>query len=234
MNGLTAKLRSTPMIARVAPYIIFVALTALQGKFGEASKYWFYFAKSVVGVWLIWAVWPVVKEMRWTFSLEAVLVGVGVIVAWIALDRFYPKLDEIFNWLFNRPPSEPVKAWNPHEQFGVGSDMAWLFIMTRILGSTLVVPPLEEMFFRSFVYRYVIKQDFEQVSLRIFHLGSFVITSVLFAFIHREWLAGILCGMAYQWLVLRKGHLGDAMTAHAISNLLLGGWVVYKGAWQFW
>ena len=80
MNGLTAKLRSTPMIARVAPYIIFVALTALQGQFGEESKYWFYFAKSVVGVWLIWAVWPVVKEMRWTFSIEAVLVGVGVIV----------------------------------------------------------------------------------------------------------------------------------------------------------
>jgi hypothetical protein len=24
------------------------------------------------------------------------------------------------------------------------------------------------------------------------------------------------------------------MTAHAITNLLLGVWVVAKGAWQFW
>ena len=92
MNALTQKLRSTPLIARVAPYIIFVALTALQGKFGEASKYWFYLAKTLVGVWLIWAMLPVVKEMRWTFSLEAVLVGVGVIVVSIALDSYYPKV----------------------------------------------------------------------------------------------------------------------------------------------
>lgn len=223
MNALIQKLRSTPLIARVAPYIIFVALTALQGKFGEASKYWFYLAKTLVGVWLIWVMLPVVKEMRWSFSLEAVLVGVGVIVVWIALDPYYPKL-----------PMAAGTPWNPHEQFGAGSALAWLFIVTRILGSTLVVPMIEETFFRSFLYRYIVKPNFEEVSLKLFHLGAFLITCVLFGFIHREWLAGILCGMAYQWLVLRKGHLGDAITAHAISNLLLGAWVVYKGAWQFW
>jgi membrane protease YdiL (CAAX protease family) len=43
-----------------------------------------------------------------------------------------------------------------------------------------------------------------------------------------------LCGAAYQWLVLRKGRLGDAMTAHAITNFLLGAWIVWRGAWQFW
>ena len=223
MNAIIAKLRSTPLIVRVAPYIIFVALTALQGKFGEASKYWFYLAKTLAGVWLIWVMLPVVKEMRWTFSLEAVLVGVGVIVVWITLDPYYPKL-----------PMAAGTPWNPHEQFGAGSALAWLFIVTRMLGSTLVVPMIEETFFRSFLYRYIVKPNFEEVSLKLFHLGAFLITSVLFGLIHREWLAGILCGMAYQWLVLRKGHLGDAITAHAISNLLLGAWVVYKGAWQFW
>jgi uncharacterized protein len=229
MDALTAKLRSSPFIARVAPYIIFVALTALQGKFGDASKYWFYLAKTIVGIWLVWAMWPVVKEMRWTFSIEAVFVGVGVIVVWIALDPFYPKLDQLFGG-----KSGPPKLWNPHEQFGAGSALAWTIIVARILGSTLIVPPIEETFFRSFIYRYIVQKDFEQVALKTFHLGAFVITSVLFGLIHREWLAGILCGMAYQWLVLRKGHLGDAMTAHAISNFLLGAWVVYKGAWEFW
>ncbi|MGZ8938817.1 MAG: CAAX prenyl protease-related protein [Limisphaerales bacterium] len=223
MSAIKTKLRSTPLIVRVAPYIIFVALTALQGKFGEASKYWFYLAKTLVGVWLIWVMLPAVKEMRWSFSIEAVLVGVGVIVVWIALDPYYPKL-----------PMAAGTPWNPHGQFGAGSALAWLFIITRLLGSTLVVPMIEETFFRSFLYRYIVKPNFEEVSLKLFHLGAFLITSVLFGLIHREWLAGILCGMAYQWLVLRKGHLGDAITAHAISNLLLGAWVVYKGAWQFW
>jgi CAAX prenyl protease-like protein len=63
---------------------------------------------------------------------------------------------------------------------------------------------------------------------------SFLVTSLIFGLSHREWLAGILCGFSYQWLVIRKGHLGDAVTAHAISNLLLGLWVVYQGAWKFW
>jgi CAAX prenyl protease-like protein len=222
MDALTAKLRSSPMIARVAPYFIFVALTALQGWFGENSKYWFYFAKSIVGIWLIWAILPVVKEIRWTFSLEAVLVGVGVIVIWIALDSYYPKL------------VQGGKSWNPHEAFGAGSTLAWFFIVARILGSTLVVPPLEEAFFRSFLYRYIVKENFEEVSLKFFHFVPMIISSLLFAFIHREWLAGIFCGIAYQWLVYRRGHLGDAIVAHGISNLLLGLWVVYKGAWQFW
>ena len=54
------------------------------------------------------------------------------------------------------------------------------------------------------------------------------------AFAHREWLAGILCGFAYQGLVCWKKRLGDAMTAHAITNFLLALWVVGRGAWKFW
>jgi hypothetical protein len=33
---------------------------------------------------------------------------------------------------------------------------------------------------------------------------------------------------------LRKNRVGDAMTAHAITNFLLGAWVVGRGAWNFW
>ena len=208
--GLLAKLRGDPTLARVAPFFIFVGLTACQGLFGEPFRYWLYVAKSLVGLWLIWAVKPVIAELRWTISFEAVLVGVGVIAIWIAADPYYPKLTDIKGY------------WNPHQQFGEGTALAWLFIGARILFSALVVPPIEEMFYRSFMYRYIVTQDFGKVSLKAFHLGAFLITSIIFGVVHREWLA------------LRRGHLGDAMTAHAIANLLLGIWVAYKGAWQFW
>ena len=210
------------MASRVAPFLIFALFTSCQGLFGESSKYWLYAAKSFLGIFLIWAVWPSVKELRWTVSIEAILVGVGIIVIWIALDPFYPKF------------LNPGKEWNPNAQFGPGSGLAWFFIVSRILGATLIVPPLEEMFYRSFVYRYVISPRFEEVPLRKFHLMSFLVNSLIFGLSHREWLAGILCGFSYQWLVIRKGHLGEAVTAHAISNLLLGLWVVYQGAWKFW
>jgi CAAX prenyl protease-like protein len=102
------------------------------------------------------------------------------------------------------------------------------------LGSTLIVPMLEEVFYRSFLYRYLVKGDFLSVPLGFFGWMPFLVTSIVFGFSHYEWLAGILCGMAYQGLVCWKGRLGDAMTAHALTNLLLGLWVVWKGAWHFW
>ncbi len=124
--------------------------------------------------------------------------------------------------------------WNPHAQFGQGSALAWFVIAVRIFGSTIIVPPLEEVFYRSFVYRSIIKAEFRSVPLGTFNLLSFVVTSAIFGISHYEWLAGILCGFAYQGLVCWKGRLGDAMTAHAITNFRLGVWVVWKGAWNFW
>jgi uncharacterized protein len=171
---------------------------------------------------MIWAMRPWVPELRWKMSWEAVVVGIGVCAMWIGLDPFYPKF---------MPASRP---WNPHTQFGADSAAAWLVIVLRILGSTLVVPPLEEVFFRSFVYRYLAKVDFLSVPLGQFLPVPFLLASTMFGVNHHEWLAGILCGFAYQGLVLWKGRLGDAITAHAITNFLLGFWVVSKGAWIFW
>ncbi len=249
MRSLTQKYLSSPTLLRVVPFIIFLLLTFGQGQFGEASRYWFYFAKTFVGAAMLWAVWPFITEMRWKFSWEAVVVGIVVFVMWVGLDGFYPSLDQLFRNLAEMFPwtesvfrnlgfiskeQTPTVGWNPHAQFGSGSALAWMFIVTRILGSTLVVPALEEVFYRSFVYRYVIRQDFEAVPLGRFHWGSFLITSVVFGFAHHEWLAGILCGFAYQGLVIYKKRLGDAMTAHAITNFLLGLWIVWRGDWKFW
>ncbi len=208
-------------MARVAPFAIFLALTFCQGKFSPASAYWFYLAKTLVAVWLIWEMRPLVLEMRWAMSWEAVVVGIAVFVMWVGLNPFYPQFKSgVF--------------WDPCKQFAENSALAWLMIVTRILGSTLVVPPLEEVFYRSFLYRYLAKQNFLSVPLNQFLPLPFFATAAIFGFSHFQWLAGILCGMAYQWLVLRKNRLGDAMTAHAITNFLLGVWVAWQGAWQFW
>jgi len=212
----------SPVAPRVAPFLVFLALTVCQGKFGAASAYWFYLAKTFAGAWMVWEMRPFVSEMRWAISWEAIVVGVAIFAIWVGLDPHYPKL---------------VKSgaiWNPQLQFGENPPLAWVFILTRILGSTFVVPPLEEVFYRSFLYRYLAQQNFLSVPLNRFLPFPFFATAVVFGFSHNEWLAGILCGMAYQWLVLRKNRLGDAMTAHAITNFLLGVWIVWKHAWNFW
>jgi CAAX prenyl protease-like protein len=229
------KFLMSPAAARAVPFIIFLALTFCQGKFGAASAYWFYLAKTLVGAWLIWEMRPFVSEMRWAVSWEAVVVGVAMFAAWVGLTGDWTTLDSLWVKLgLTHPPAVPPKPWNPHAQFGENSLIAWLMMATRIAGSTLVVPPLEEVFYRSFLYRYLAKPDFQSVPLNRFLWWPFLGTAAVFGFSHNEWLAGILCGAAYQWLVIRKNRLGDAMTAHAITNFLLGVWIVWRGAWHFW
>lgn len=222
MRFLEKKFAGSPAVARVAPFVIFLMLTFGQWKFGAASAGWFYFAKTLAGAWLIWEMRPFVSEMRWAISWEAILAGVGIFAIWVGLDPHYPK--------FFRGGA----TGNPYELFGGHSVLARFFIVVHILGMTWVVPPLEEVFYRSFLYRFIAKQDFLSVPLNKFLPLPFFATAILFGFSHNEWLAGILCGAAFQWLVLRKNRLGDAMTAHAITNFLLGVWIVWRGAWNFW
>ncbi len=235
MNLRTSKLSSSPLAARVVPFLIFLTLTFSQGYFGEAGRYWIYVAKSLVGAWLLWIVWPIVKEMRWRLSWEALFVGVAVFALWVGLDSFVPNQQELWVKLGLSKASDAVApAWNPFQQFGAGSTLGWCFVVARIIGSSVVVPPLEEVFYRSFLYRWIAKPDFMSVRMGVFVPKSFLLTAVIFGLAHNEWLAGIFCAAAYQGLVCWKQRLGDAMTAHAITNFLLGVWVVGRGAWNFW
>jgi uncharacterized protein len=235
---MVSKITGSPLLVRVVPFAIFLGLTFFQDKLGPSSRYWVYLAKTVAGAGMIWVARPFIQEMRWKWSWEAVVVGVGVFAMWVGLDSFYPKLDELMvKFGLGKAKSGVETAaltWNPHLAFGQGTGLAWFFILVRILGSALVVPPLEEVFFRSFLYRYLVNSDFLAVPLGLFHWTPFLLGSLLFGVEHNQWLAGILCGFAFQGLVCLKGRLGDAIAAHAITNLLLGLWVVGRGAWQFW
>jgi len=223
MRFLQQRFSASPEYARIVPFAVFVLLTFGQGQFGPASTYWVYLAKTLVGVWLLWESRPFVAEMRWRFSWEAVVVGIVICAVWIGLDGLYPRLEK----------SEIV--WDPGNEFGEHSGAAWFFNLARLAGSTIVVPPFEEVFYRSFLYRYFVRTNFLTMPLGQFHGLSFVVTSGIFGLMHPDrWLAGILCGLAYQGLVIRKDRLGDAISAHAITNFLLGVWVIWKGAWSFW
>jgi membrane protease YdiL (CAAX protease family) len=243
---MLSKITQSPTLVRVVPFLLFLRLTLLQERLSEPARHWIYFLKTIVGAAMLYWVRQYVAEVRWQFSGWAVLTGVGVFVMWVGLDPFYPRLDRIYPeylcpalenlnlGMCHSGEEAARRPWNPFAEFELNSLLAVFFVIARILGSTLVVPPLEEMFYRSFVYRFVASKEFLSVPLSRFIPGPFIVTAVLFGFAHHEWLAGILCGLAYQGLVVCKGRLGDALTAHAITNFLLGLWVIWRGAWHFW
>lgn len=222
MNRLLKLMKESPAAARVTPFLVFLLLTFAQDSLGEVGRYWIYFGKTLVGIWFIWVMRPLVAEMRWAVSWEAVAVGIAVVVLWVALGGVAIKQVDV------------ATAWNPFRQFADNSLLAWFFVAVRTLGSALVVPPLEEAFYRSFLYRFIANPKFETLPLNYFSWVPFLVSALIFGFAHNEWLAGILCAAGYQWLVIRKGRLGDAMTAHAITNFLLAVWVVWRGDWRFW
>jgi CAAX prenyl protease-like protein len=222
MTLLRAQFSKSPLLARVVPFVVFLLLTGMAGQFDGEPRYWIYLAKTVAGGWLLWLARPYLAELKWNLTPIAFLGGIIIVVLWIGLDDVYPK------W------GKPGPEWNPHQTFGTNAAPAWFFILVRVAGSSLVVPPLEEVFYRSFIYRYAAKKDWLAAPLNQFLPLPFFVASALFAVEHREWLPGLLTGFILQGIVIRTNRLGDAIVAHAVANLLLSAWVIWRGAWNFW
>src|SRR3954470_13901593 len=165
MNLLPTRVKASPVGVRVVPFVVFLFLTAAQSWTGGEGQFWIYLIKTVLGGWMIWEVRTFVPEMQWRWSLAAIGAGVAGFAVWVGLEDFLRVIGV-------NPGFAVIKssgpAWNPKEFFGVSSPMAWLFIAGRILGSSVVVPALEEVFFRSFVYRYIKQTDFQSVPLGAF------------------------------------------------------------------
>ncbi len=223
------------ILYRVSPFVVFVLLTVAQTWFGDLARYWVYALKTIIGVLLLLWVWPHVAEMRWRITWQSLGVGVLMAVIWIATGEGITTQAGLWDAAgLDDDAAAAVAAWDPFASYGAGAALAWFFVIVRILGSTLVVPPLEEAFYRSFVYRYLTNPRITTVSLGVWHWRPFIWTALLFGIAHNEWLAGIICGASYQALTVRSGDLGEAMSAHGTTNLLLGGWILATDAWHFW
>lgn len=231
---------NSPEVPRVLPFAVYLLIPALGAKLVPNPEYWLYAAKVVLVAGLIWWLRPRLTEMKLSFSWMAVGVGVGIAVLWELISRHVPGLERIYDYARHTltgsalPAEKPPEPWNPLSVFPNFPALAYAFVAVRVLGRSLLVPLIEEVFYRSFVYRYFIQPNFESIPLGTRHLTAWLVTSTLFAVVHpNQWLAGFVCGLAYQWLVFRSGRLGDAILAHSITNGLLSAWVIHQGTWDF-
>ena len=110
-----------------------------------------------------------------------------------------------------------------------------LWIVLSVVGAVVTVPLAEEIAFRGFLMRRFQDSDFESVSSRQFSWAPFLLSSVAFGLLHGErWLAGIVAGMIYGLVMIRRGRIGEAVVAHAVTNALVAAWVLTTGNWQLW
>jgi len=152
--------------------------------------------------------------------------GLVVNVLWIA-----PEYSTWYRTWMELPIGElpPASGPSPYEPSVCG----WPLTIVKLIGSAFVIAPVEEVFFRSFLYRRLQTRDFRAVPLSSFDLSSFLWMVFLFTLEHDRPVVAALAGAAYGLLAIRFG-LGSAIVAHVVTNLMLGLHVIYRGEWWFW
>jgi hypothetical protein len=217
----------SPALARVAPFAIFIALMALHPLLVRAGAdvRWLVVARGAAAALALAFYWRDYVELaaprtRVPFSEWVLAVGVGLAIffAWIVLDR-------------------PGIAFGTARGFSPLTDegaMRWPLALARLCALALIVPVMEELFWRSFLMRWIAARDFLSVDPKTIRAGAFVISSALFASEHAMWLAGLAAGLAYAWMYRRTGNLWIPIVSHAITNGTLGLWILATGNWRFW
>ncbi len=109
-------------------------------------------------------------------------------------------------------------------------------IALRIAGACIMAPLLEETVWRSFIMRFMIKEDFLSVPIGTYRFYSFGFTVLTFAAVHPiwQWGASIFAGMAYGLYLVRSKNLKGCILAHAVTNFGLALYIVMTGEWGLW
>jgi CAAX prenyl protease-like protein len=225
-------------IRAIVPYAIpmagYLVLSTFEGYLpaaadGRPSALWYplaYTAKVAIVGALMWAcrstwrdlsIWP-----RLGATCLAVAVGLLVTVVWVGLDGHYPTLGDM---------GGSRAAFNPNV---LPPAARGAFVLVRLLGLVVLVPVFEELFWRSFLLRWLIDENLSQVPMgRVTPLAA-AGSSVLFGLVHPEWLPAVLTGLAWAWLLKQTRSLSACIISHATANLALGLYVLATGQWKFW
>jgi hypothetical protein len=213
-----------PEVARGLPFLVFVLLLIAASLLPQYSTAIVVARGAVVALVLAWF-WRRYIELRRpdpplpvAWWLIAVAAGIAVFAAWIWLDQDWAVL--------SRAP-----GFRPLQPDG-GID--WTIALLRLAGFALVVPVMEELFWRSLVLRWIERHDFLALEPRRVGPLAFAITTALFALEHDRWIAGLVAGVAYNLLYMRSGNLWVPIAAHATTNAALGIYVLHGLRWAFW
>jgi CAAX prenyl protease-like protein len=222
---------SRAALVRVVPFALFMLLLALRGSLpgdngaGMDARWIYGLGVLLVGALLTWF-WREYGELASTQTLPtahetllAAAAGLAVFGLWISLDAPWMTI------------GDPIASFQPLDRQG---QIDWPLVAVRWIGAALLVPVMEELFWRSFLMRWIERSQFETVVPQRVSLRAVVLSTFIFMLAHTLWLAAVIAGLAYAWLYRRTGKLWVPVIAHAVTNGALGIWVVATQSWTFW
>ena len=210
-------------------FLLFVGLGGLGKDTGHGTTWypWTYVARALtVGVLLI-LFRRAYTKIRWNHWWLGLIVGVAGFFQWIGMQLFLQHHFAFFK------PAEG--AFNP-DLFFSSPASRYAFIAVRLLGAALVVPFMEELFWRDFAWRSIIApNDFKLAKVGEWDLKAFLIVPLAFSVVHGNWwLTAVVWALMVGALLAYTKSLGACIIAHATTNLMLGLYVLYSKQWFFW
>jgi len=214
-----------PSAPFLLPLLFVVATALVTGLFVEELDYYYPLRVVVALLVLGWYRDEYLIGLREhlgsrsLLSWEAPAIGTAIYVVWIALS----------SWTTPLGASDP-----PEGLFEMAPPLAIAWIAARAFGSVVTVPIVEELAFRGFLLRRIIASDFTKVRYDRWHWPAVVLSSIAFAAVHQQWVAGFAAGVGFAYAQTRRGLLSDAIIAHVTSNALIAAHVLLAGAWSLW
>ncbi len=213
-----------PWMPYVAPFVFFLLLTEPARHFSSLVPF-LYIAKTLLVGALLWF-WR--RYYRKDFALRlsfveflaAICCGLLVLFLWITPEGIFYQF-------------APDDGFNPYTMTESTAAVIAL-ISVRLAGAVLVVPIMEELFWRSFLMRYLIDVNFRKVAMGSFSCLSFFSVALLFGLEHQRIVVGIIAGVFYGLLLIWQKKLRGVTLAHAVTNLGLGIYVLFTDNWAFW
>lgn len=212
--------------AYIAPMAVFLVLTWAGARWPLVAPY-VYALKTVLAGLLLFLLRRHYTRIVWSHLGLGALVGVVGVVQWVGMEK-------LLLWTWPTYPRVGGEVFVPHEHFT--GPLLWMFIAVRWLGPTLVVPFMEELFWRDYLWRTLLApNDFKLAKVGEADTRVIAIGAIAFAAVHLQmWATAIVWALLIAWLLVRTKSLGACIVAHAVTNFLLGGYVLLAGDWMFW
>jgi len=216
-----------PFLPYVVPFASFMAFLVVQ-KYVPLNPVVEYPLRVVLLSAILWFFSREAIDLKAKHKLETVVLGVAVFAIWIGPDMLLPMYRQ--HWLFQNPIMGQIR--NPVSEDVLRNPVV---LSSRIIRAVVLVPIIEELFWRAWLMRWLISPQFERVPLGTYQFGAFILTAVLFAAEHGPyWDVGLVTGIIYNWWMIRTRSLGDCILVHAVTNACLCGYVVATRHWEYW
>ncbi|MGA8026390.1 MAG: CAAX prenyl protease-related protein [Bryobacteraceae bacterium] len=222
-----AALEKYPSARYVAPFAAFLLLLAIAPRLPLDPRWESPIRVVLLGL-LSLICWPREISLQPKHWLASTIVGAVVFLIWIAPDLLFPEYR-------NLAPFSNSIVGHVHSSLPSAALRSPWVLGWRTARAVVIVPVIEELFWRAWLMRWLINPNFRKVPLGAYSPFAFWVTAVLFASEHGPyWDVGLATGVIYNLWMIRSKSIADCILMHAVTNAILSAYVIAAGQWQYW